>query len=310
MGGKCLVLGGTGFLGTHLVRRLLAEGQDVRVLARHAPRASVPIAEGKLDYRLAAFEGDIAWDDILEGCDTCVHLIHTTLPKTSNDDMAFDVGTNVVPTLKFLTATAKANLKQLVFISSGGAIYGAPCSLPINELHPTNPISSYGVTKLAIEKYLQVFASRYALPHVILRVANPYGPGQIPGRGQGAVATFLHKASLGEPIEVWGDGSVVRDYIYVDDTVSAIMAALRHRGHHRIFNVGSGHGLSLMELIGLIETTIGRKLQVEFRPGRGFDPPANVLDPNLAITSLDWRPTMRIESGLRATAAWLAELST
>jgi UDP-glucose 4-epimerase len=184
-------------------------------------------------------------------------------------------------------------------------VYGLPKSLPVSEDHPTDPICSYGIHKLTIEKYLALGERLYGLQYCIVRPANLYGPRQRLDIAQGAVAVFLDRALRGEPIEIWGDGSVVRDYLYIDDAVEAILSAARFDGEPRIFNIGSGKGASLNELVAEIEKLLGRPVKVERRAARLVDVPVNVLECSAAAHHLGWRARTPLAEGLRRTCDWM-----
>ena len=228
--------------------------------------------------------------DAISGVDAVLHLVSTTLPKNSNDDPIYDVQSNVVGSLHILNAMVTHNVRNIVFISSGGTVYGNPLYLPVDEKHPTNPFVSYGITKLAIEKYLQMYEHLHGIKAITLRVSNPYGERQRIETAQGAVGVFLHHALKGIPIEIWGDGSVTRDYIHVSDVAEAFSKALQYTGEQRLFNVSSGVGTSLNELIGRIENVLGRSIERQYLPGRPFDVPVNVLCNDLARSELNWTP--------------------
>jgi UDP-glucose 4-epimerase len=243
-------------------------------------------------------------NEALEGMDTVFHLVSTTLPKGSNDDPIYDVRTNLVGTLQILTLMAQRKTPKIIFISSGGTVYGPPEYLPIDERHPTNPQVSYGISKLAIEKYLLLFRQLHGIKPVILRLANPYGERQRVATAQGAVAVFMHRALGRQCVEIWGDGSVTRDYLYIEDVANALLAAAKYQGAHTMFNIGSGQGLSLNALLALMETTLGRAIERRYLPARPFDVPVNVLSAELARQELNWAPTTPIELGLARTAEW------
>jgi UDP-glucose 4-epimerase len=304
IGGPALLLGGAGFLGSHILETLLEDGCVVRVFDRARNRARVPSASG-----VEFFEGDFGnLGDLaaaLEGCRTVFHLVATTLPKTSNDDPARDLETNLVATVRFLDLARQHNVGKIVFASSGGTVYGAPTQVPIPEHHATGPLCSYGIHKLAIEQYLHLYHLLHGLDYSVLRVSNAYGERQRPDASQGAVTVFLERALRGQEIEVWGDGSVVRDYVYVKDVARAFCRAARSSGAPRIINIGSGRGISVNELIASIESLLGHPVTRRYLRARPFDVPVNVLDISLAATHLDWRPTYRLHDGLRRTLEWL-----
>jgi UDP-glucose 4-epimerase len=298
---RCLVTGGGGFLGSHLVDRLVAEGHTVRVLdVRPAPPSLTPAVQW--------IEGDFSHREVgahaVEGSDVMFHLASTTIPKTATDDPVFDVNTNVAGSIGLMQAAMKHGVRRFVFLSSGGTIYGIPRSVPIPESHDTNPVSAYGIGKLAIEKYLGMFHHLHKLSYCVLRLANPFGPRQRPETAQGAVTTFIAKMLREEEIQIWGDGSVVRDYIYVDDTVDAMTRAASS-DYCGALNIGSGMGLSLNQIIQRIESTLGIKARQRHLPGRAFDVPVNILDNRQAIQTLSWRPVTAFDDGVRATARYL-----
>jgi len=304
---KCVLLGGAGFMGSHIAERLLAAGHAVRVF----DISDRGFAHGTPGHR------DIEWlrGDFLDpadvaaavaGCQGVFHLVSTTLPQSSNQNPARDVADNIIGTLHLLEACRREGRCKIVFASSGGTVYGVPRAASITEGHPTHPITSYGIGKLTIEKYLELYRVLHGVDYCALRIANPFGERQRVASGQGAVTTFLHRAYRGEPIEIWGDGSVVRDYLYVGDVAQAMVRALDHRGAHRVINIGSGVGRDLNDILAAIETVIGRPVERRHVPARNFDVPANVLDIGLARAELGWAPTTSFEEGLRRTLRWVA----
>jgi UDP-glucose 4-epimerase len=196
-------------------------------------------------------------------------------------------------------------VRKLVFVSSGGTVYGVPHSTPVAEDHPTDPLSSYGIHKLTVEKYLALAHRLHGLDYRIVRPANLYGPRQRLDIAQGAVAVFLDRALRDQPIQIWGDGSVVRDYVYVADAVDAMLKAASFEGAQRIFNLGSGKGASLNQLVAEIEQLLGRPVKVEHSEARVLDVPVNVLDASLAERLLGWRASTPLREGLRRTCEWL-----
>jgi UDP-glucose 4-epimerase len=304
---KCLILGGAGFLGSHIADQLVATGHDIRLFDRfEAVKTNIQHLVPKYELVQGDFGNHAIINDATRGIDVVYHLISTTLPKTSNDDMAFDLSTNVVSTLALLDACKANGVKKVIFISSGGTVYGTPLEIPIPETHPTDPICSYGIHKLAIEKYLHLYHYLHGLEYGVMRVANPYGERQRPDGAQGAVAVFLGKMLRNEPIEIWGDGSVVRDYLYVHDVAVAaekLATYLPSPNAPRTFNIGAGHGLSLLQVVDGLAKALNKAPQVKFAPARKLDVPSNVLDISAAQQHLKWSPAVSFEEGLRRTVA-------
>jgi UDP-glucose 4-epimerase len=303
---KCLILGGGGFLGSHLSEALLLQGHEVRIFDRPNLLRFKPSHQ---DAPMEWVEGDFVNREHIAhavyGCDIVYHLISTTLPRSSNENPAYDVETNVVGTLHLLEAARKHQVKKVIFASSGGTVYGIPQEVPIKESHPADPICSYGIAKLAIEKYLSLFHLLYGMEYCVLRLANPFGERQRIAAAQGAIAVFLDKALRNESIEIWGDGTVVRDYFHVSDAVSALTKAITYKGSNRVFNIGSGVGQSLNEVLAVIESLLGTTVRRSYLPPRAFDVPTNVLDISKAIELLDWKPEVSFADGLSRTAHWL-----
>ena len=303
----CLVLGGKGFVGSHLVDALLAQGYSVRVF----DRPGVGFLEGACiqNPNLELVDGDLASDsDIstgLVGCDVCFHLVSTTLPSSSNLDPVFDIETNLIGTVKLLQHAVHQGVKKIVFLSSGGTIYGVPTVSPIPETHPTNPICSYGVIKLAIEKYLGLFHQLHGLEYAALRMSNLYGERQRTVWSQGAVGVFLGKCLSGERADIWGDGSVIRDYLHISDAVRALVAAVEFKAPECVLNIGSGTGISLNDVLSEIEYGTGRKINRRYVESRAFDVPVSVLSITRAREVLQWEPRVSFREGISRTLNWL-----
>jgi UDP-glucose 4-epimerase len=307
---KSLVLGGGGFLGSHVVEQLLKAGHDVRVFEKeYVGKDNVEHLLSDIEWVEGDFTNPAHLKPIVKGVDYIVHSIGTTQPKTSNENPVYDIASNLIPTLYLLEAAKAEGVRKVVFFSSGGTVYGVPKSIPITEEHPTEPICSYGIQKLAIEKYFNLYHRLYQIDYGILRFSNPYGERQRPHASQGAITVFLHKALKNEPIEIWGDGSVTRDYFYVSDLADAVVSLLRVKSEHKIFNIGSGKGLSLLELVKNIEEVIGRKANVHFTSARTFDVAVNVLDISRAKEELLWSPQIGLQEGLERTMAYLSKLT-
>ncbi len=303
---KCLVLGGNGFIGSHLVDKLVNARFAVRVLDKYPERYRAPLIGVEYIYEDTGNRGIIT--ESLKDIDIVFHLVSTTTPKTSNDDTVFDVQSNLVSTLYLLDQCVKQQIKKIVFTSSGGTVYGVPDKLPISEDHTLDPISSYGIVKLTIEKYLQLYHRLYGLEYRIIRPSNPYGERQNPDGIQGAISVFLGKIAKNESIEIWGDGTIVRDFIYVKDLVDGIFAAATKNTDKKIFNLGSGKGHSINDLLEIIKNAIDPTSTIEYKEGRVFDVPAIYLDIERAKQELDWIPQTSIHEGVIRTWKFIQSL--
>lgn len=299
-----IIFGGAGFLGSHLCDCLLAKGHKVVVYDRKVDKyPNIEHLGGKVQLIQGGFEQAEHFDEILKNVDVVFHLISATVP--SNNDPLLDIHTTVKPTIKLLNSCVKNKIKKVVFFSSGGTVYGIPRFIPITEQHPTNPISAYGVQKLTIEKYLEYYRAMFNLNYSILRIANPYGERQQPFGVQGLIANMLGKHFTGEEIEIWGDGSVVRDFIFVSDLTDIACKLLSYYGEEKIFNIGSGQGCSIKEIIFVIEKVLQTNLNVKYTAARKQDVPVNVLDIQLAMKTVNWKPCVSLETGIaRMIKAW------
>jgi len=305
---RCLVIGGCGFIGKRIIKGLVADGYVVRVFDRPSNIENFDLKEN-----VELFSGDfINEEDVnnaIAGCDFIYHLISTTVPQTSNENPIYDVETNLLGTIKMLSLAVKHGVKKVLFSSSGGTVYGVPVYAPIDEKHPTDPICSYGVTKLAIEKYLHLYYVIYGLDYCVLRVSNVYGEGQTIKPSQGVIGVFIEKAMKGKIIEVWGDGSVVRDYIHIADVASAFIKATTYDGKSKVFNISSGEGKSINEILTVLQNKIGHELELKYMEGRPVDVPVNVLTNALAIKELGWSVKESLDSGIEKTLIFNRHLS-
>ena len=304
---RALVVGGNGFIGAHLVQKLVDSGWEVTVLHKYEqPRYS------KMPVPVRFLRGDLTQESLLAeavaGQDVVFHLLWTTtaIHEVANRDPAADVQANLLPTIHLIEACRAAGVGRLLFTSSGGTVYGRTPVAPIPEDHPNNPVNAYGVSKLAVEKYLQTFHHQHDLDFAIFRPSVPYGPYQNPLARQGAVAVFLYRVAKGLPLTIWGDGSVTRDYFYISDLVDAlILGSQQALNEQRIFNLGGAEEMSLNHLIALVEETVGQKAIVEYQPARDFDAPRVLLDTNRAQTVLGWQPKVLMKDGLAKTWEWM-----
>ena len=294
-----LVMGGLGFIGSHLCRALLREGYRVRIFDKLY--ATLHLVSDIVE-QVEIVQGDMqrAQDvlAVLRDVDIAVDLVHTTVPGSSMKDPGYDVESNVASHAKWLCRLGETNLSKLIYISSGGTVYGVPKTTPISEKHPTEPISSYGITKLAIEKYVAMYAGMQHINYCVCRPSNVYGEGQRLHIGQGVIGVFLDRALRGFPIEIWGDGESRRDYLHVLDLVSALKALIAYQGKERVFNISSGKGHSLNEIHGAIQQVLQKLVPSEHLPTRGFDVPVNILDNRLLMVETGWRPNVDLEKGI------------
>lgn len=303
-GARCLVLGGGGFLGLNLCNRLAEAGAEVTCFSRSHPQAEV------LDRRVTRVTGQfgdrLAIATALERQDVVFHLIAGSIPESSNRDPSAELGATPIATLHLLEICRSARIKKLVFSSSGGAIYGVPHAIPISEQAPTDPISAYGISKLMIEKALYLYRHLHGIDYQILRIANPYGRFQLGTKHQGLIGNYIFRVLSDLPLEVWGTGEVVRDFLHIDDVSDAFLTAVTYDGPHKVMNVGSGLGLSINQIIAELKEAFGRDhLPCVHKSARAADVPANVLDTALIRSEFGWQPRVALREGLISTIAWM-----
>jgi UDP-glucose 4-epimerase len=303
---KILVLGGSGFLGSHLIDRLLEDGHQI---------ISVDVSKERFrntPNQINFIEVDFGNRGVLEkifidGVDVVFHLASTTLPQSSNEDPLFDVQTNLIESLALFDLCIKYPVKKIIFISSGGTIYGDSGERKLlAEVAENSPWCSYGIVKATIEKYLHLYNRLYGLDFIALRLSNPYGPRQDPTRNHGAATTFMYRMLKDESIEVWGDGSATRDYLYVTDFSEACVRAA-HSNFIGIINIGSGKGVSLNELVSEIEYVTNKPGRVNYLKARQVDIPWLVLNNALALEKIGWKPTVPLNDGLLLMSKWMRD---
>lgn len=296
-----LLLGGSGFIGTSLALKLAQEpGATVRVACRHPERAQ----------RLAGIENvEMARVDFGRGCDfaplvrgigVVVHLVSNTVPGNSNLFVPDELG-DIPATAELLEACCASGVSRVLFVSSGGTVYGKG-EPPFSEDDPVCPISSYGLQKVSIEKLLHLYGHLHGLDYRIVRPSNPYGPLQSPSGGQGVIAAFVRAALGGEDLVLFGDGSVVRDFLYIDDLTDGLLKVLRYEGPFRVFNLGSGRGTRIADAARAVLSLVPSGSHIRFAEGRDVDVPESVLDMSLFEAEIGPLRLTGFEEGILRTA--------
>ena len=296
---SCLVIGGYGFIGRELIRLLLASGRKVTVLGRRS-QPSAEISQG-----CAYVSGDYGNAGILRGLLTAgievIDLAYSTVPKTSYGDPVFDLLSNLPASVGLLQECHLAGVSKIVLVSSGGTVYGHSRFLPITEDHPTEPVSPYGITKLTIDRYAQMFFKTLDLPVAVARPANAYGETQRPGLGQGFLAEAIDAVLHGREVPVFGAQGSVRDYIHVCDVAAGILAVLDSGEPGQVYNIGTGIGTSNLDALEIIKTlaeTNNLSVHYKIMPSRRFDVPANILSSEKLKRDTGWHPFVSLKDGL------------
>lgn len=299
---SCIIFGGAGFIGSHIAEDLLKNNLKVTVFDKqNASKKNIEHIIDEIDFIEGDFNNEVDISKSLKGNTFAVHLVSSTVPATSNQNMFYDAESNLLSSMHLFEKCAEYRIKRLVFISSGGTVYGNPIKLPINEQHPTEPTSSYGIIKLTIEKYLNLYSILKGLDYRILRFANPFGERQNPFLTQGLIAHLLYKIKNDEPIEIWGNGKVVRDYFYIKDGARSVYKALKDSSSAKIYNISSGKGLSINQILQRFRNVLKLDFETKYLPGRKFDVKSNILDNSLALKNLKWIPEYSFNEGLLNT---------
>ncbi len=304
---KIMLIGGTGFLGRAFSKYLVDSSIETLVLSRNE------VASRDRMLGVTYCMGDWSSLDVLrsyidKSITHVVHLVSTTVPSTAELDPDYDIESNLLPSIQLFRHCGAVGVKRVIFTSSGGTVYGPHETMLLDESLCTNPICSYGVVKVAIENYLKYFSKKYCFNYTVLRISNPYGPFQSIERKQGIVGIFMRSILQGEEIKIFGDGSAVRDYIYVDDVASAFLKVVE-LSSSGVFNIGSSIGVSINKLLYEIEKVCGVKARMVYVPIRGYDVSSVVLSSSLAKSSFSWAPEIDLSEGLKRTLIWCKNIT-
>jgi len=302
---NAVVTGGAGFIGSHVVELLQADGSEVTVLddlssgKRENVRAGIALTVGDVCDKQAVGTA------VSDGVDCVFHLAAQIDVRRAVDDPGLDAQVNVGGTINVLSACVEAHVRRFVMSSTGGALYGEPKNLPADEQTPIQPLSPYGVSKYCAEQYIEYFHRTCGLETVILRYANVYGPRQDPNGEAGVVGIFARHILLGQSCIVYGDGEQTRDFVFVDDVAHANMLAMQ--GPFGTFNIGVGIETSLNQLLTAFERVVGHPVAREYAPARAGEVQRIALNAEKARHELGWKPSVSLEDGLARTLAWVRQ---
>jgi len=303
---RYLIFGGNGFIGSHLAEALIKQGYDVRVFDDFkSGKNNLSDFNEDVEIIKGDFFNETDISNALNDIDCVFHYIYKTTPATATRDPVYDIQSNLVGSVKLFQEVLKSDVKKIIFPSSGGTIYGITTGIPAKEDDPVNPINPYAISKLAIEQYLKYLNYMYGLDYLILRYSNPYGSRQNPYGMQGVIPIFLNKIKHGETPKIYGDGSMIRDYIYVEDAIEATVAVLNINTSENIFNVGSGKGTSLNELVDVISNVVGFEVIPDYIEYSEKFIPRIVLDISRIKRISGWSPTTELSDGINKTWMWI-----
>lgn len=304
---KILVTGGAGFIGSHVADLLLDRGYDIHVLDNLSSGSRENVPEAAVFHQLDIRSQEVAQLFAEERFDILIHHAAQMDVRRSVRSPGFDADVNIIGLLNLMEAGRNSGLKKVVFASTGGAIYGEPVHAPQTEKHPLRPVSPYGVSKLAGEKYLGFYAAQYGIAYVALRYANVYGPRQNPHGEAGVVAIFAQRLLGGEQPVINGDGLQTRDYIFVSDVAQANLAAIAYQGRSEVINIGTGRETDVVTIFRHLHATTGASARTVHADAKEGEQRRSVLSHEKAKQLLGWTPRIPIEEGLATTARWFAE---
>lgn len=304
---KILITGGAGFIGSHVADGYLALGHEVVVVDDLSTGRRTNVPEQARFYQVDLTDGaELARILETEKPDVVNHHAAQKSVRISVEDPAEDARINVIGSLRLLELSRRLGVKKIIFISTGGAIYGEADQIPTPEEFPARPVSPYGIAKLSVEHYLYYYGDQFGLPYVVLRYANVYGPRQDPHGEAGVVAIFIERLLAGQECTIFGDGRQTRDYVCVEDLVRANVAALREpvRG---TFNIGTGIETSVNALYRELSAVLGVDRPARYAPGRAGEQQRSAVAITRAAQEMDWQPQVSLQDGLARTAAYFRE---
>lgn len=297
-----LVIGGNGFIGSHLVDKLVEHGHRVRVFDMYPEKYRNAL--DKVEYVISSVANHSLLAESLIEVDVVFYLASTSVPSTSNLDITTDAKDNLISTLNTMEVIIKQGVRRIIYFSSGGAVYGNPISVPIKEDHPLSPISAYGVHKLAMEKYLLLFKTLYGIDPLIIRPSNPYGPRQGHHLAQGVISTFLRNIRDNLPLSVHGHGNAKKDYIFIEDLIS-MCYRLAIQGCIGSYNLGAGEGYSINELIKILAEITGVKPKIQYISEKPYDVKNFILSNSKAAKEIELDTKTDIRTGIALTWDWI-----
>ncbi|MBF0211593.1 MAG: NAD-dependent epimerase/dehydratase family protein [Desulfamplus sp.] len=299
-----LILGGTGFVGRQLINRLQSFNLEIYVIARSAHLLpKLP----NIEYYRDSLDNITLLNKLLPRCKTVFHLASDSTPGSSASQPTFEISNNLFPTLRFLEVLQQYDQVHLIYVSSGGAVYGNPNTDLVNEDTPLTPLSYYGAGKAALEKFIIAFAQQTQCFATILRPSNFYGPEQPYRTGFGIVSTIFEYLRANKPLSIWGDGENVRDYLYISDFIDLCVKLIEQpicSATTQIYNVGSGQGTTLNQLCELIEKVTQLPVTRKYQPSRSVDVRRIVLDCTKVHNHYQWSPKTNLPKGLELTWQW------
>lgn len=295
-----LIMGATGFIGTNLSLEIAKSDNKLLLLGRKINKEYCDLFVNKSNVQFLEknFCKETDFDALTKNIDVVYHFISSSIPAS---DRVFNNNDDIESTILLLESMVRNKCNKIIFISSGGAIYGNSKKLPFSENDSTNPISEYGIQKLLIEKYLYYYKFHYGIDYKVIRLSNPYGQFQRANKGQGLIATAIYNALNDKEVIVYGDGKNTRDYIFIDDAINSIIKISTNDTKYDLYNVGSGIGYSINDILDIIKSELKINIKIKYLDKRKTDVIANFLDINRYKREFGEPITIGIKEGIRKT---------
>jgi UDP-glucose 4-epimerase len=300
---RILLIGGNGFIGSHLIDELLDEGYPITVLDKRHELYRKP--NQNVRYYIGNYNDSNILNQALAHSDIVIHLAHIGTPISSAMNTEREILNNILAFSMLLEKVKTSNIQKFIFLSSGGAVYGIPDCLPVDESYKGWPISPYGISKLTMEHFLHMFSHFTMVPYIILRPSNPFGPRQNFMGKQGIIPVAIYHALTNNPLKIWGNGNAVKDYFFINDLTRVVVDILKINKINEVFNIGSGKGISIRSLVDTIQKVLKIHIQLIFEPQYKEDVTEVVLSCRHLHEATGWEPKINLEKGIKFTSAWI-----
>ncbi len=303
-----LILGGSGFIGRNLIPELLKDHRNYIINFDQNPHPEQFLEQNP---RLVSFFGNFHETSALKACfdlydiNLVIHLISGLIPSSNQADFLHEINSVILPTYSLIELMSEYGVQKLLFFSSGGTIYGRTKMHKISEAEPLNPINFYGYSKLVLEKYLLLMHEKYNIDYLIIRPSNIYGIRNNWRRKQGVIHRFIYNVLYDQPLEIWGDGTIIRDFIFVQDLCDAVRLLIQERIKNKTLNIGYGYGVEINEIKDIVLSIFGNRTNCIYKETRNVDAPFNVLDISAIEKEISWKPIIDLREGIHITSEWM-----
>lgn len=306
---RCIIFGGGGFIGSHLTEKLVEKNFSVIVFARGSKKdyENLDRVIGKIDFIKGDFNNIKLISKVINPNDIVFDLIASSVPFSSMQMPGEEINNHISSHFRLIQLACQKKAKKIIFFSSGGGVYGQKSKIPISEEKFLQPVSPHAISKTTIEYFLNYFSKVYDIPYIIYRLSNPYGSRQIPKKGFGVIPTLFSHILRNESPTLFDNGKLIRDFIYIDDVINAILASFNKKTKHHVYNIGSGKGITIQALWEEIKKITKTNLNPIFMKKRPIDTDVVVLSIKRFRKEFDWKPKTELSVGLKKT--WSAHIT-